>query len=287
MGSVISNMAMSREIGEIALDEVFDQIRHDYYLLLRKVEDENKKAMAELEDKLVVDKSNFLAKQERERRLFETKLSRDKVEFELRQDEEKRKVEMETAKRKEQVTSFVRNVRSKCRVINSRMPLRTESEIRDEFVCPVCFMDMKPPIQIYQCTQGHPICQHCKSRPEVTQCPTCRERLVGRAFHIEKIAGKVFMDDVVNESKKDFPRTSAANHDNEMQVFFRVNGKSIILNIKPSDNIDDVKELLYKKVGIPSSKQWFVFGGKLVEGSKIVSDIGIQKESTIHVNVRK
>ena len=249
--SVISNMAMSREIGEIALDEVFDQIRHDYYSLLRKVEDENEKAMAELEDKLVVDKNNFLVKQETERGSFEAKLSREKVEFALRQDEEKRKVEMETAKRKEQVTSFIKNVRSKCRLTNSRMPLRTESEIRDEFVCPVCFTDMKPPIQIYQCTQGHPICQHCKSRPEVTQCPTCRERLVGRAFHIEKIAGKVFMDDVVNESKKDFPRTSAANHDNEMQVFFRVNGKSIILNIRPSDNIDDVKSCSTRKLAFP------------------------------------
>merc|ERR1712142_486768 len=266
----ISNMTMSRELGDTTLGAVFDQIRHEYYSLLKKVEEENEKAMAELKDKLVIDKNSFLVKQEIERGYFEAKLSREKVEFELRQDEEKRKVEMETAKRKEQVTSFIKNVRSKCRVTNSRMPLRTESEIRDEFVCPVCFTDMKPPIQIYQCTQGHPICQHCKSRPGVTQCPTCRERLVGRAIHIEKIAGKVFMENIENESKKDFSRTFA-NYDNEMQIFIRVNGKTIILNVKPSDDVDHVKELIYKKVGIPSGKQWLVFGGKLLEGSKNVS----------------
>jgi len=279
-------MALSRDPDETALDGVFEQIRRDYYSLLKKVEEENEKAKAELEDKLVVDKNNFLVKQEIERGFFEAKLSREKVEFELKQDEEKRKVEMEAAQRREQVASFIKSVRSSNSMLSkSQMPMRTEREIRDEFVCPVCFSDMKPPTQIFQCIQGHPICQQCKSRSEITRCPTCREKLVGRAIHIEKIAGKVFMDNV-NESKKDFSRTYA-NHDSEMQVFIRVNGKTIILNIKPSDSVDDVKELIFRKVGIPSVKQWLVFGGKLLEGSKVMAYFGIEKESTIHVNVRQ
>ena len=40
--------------------------------------------------------------------------------------------------------------------------------------------------------QGHPVCEPCKARPEVRHCPTCRQRIVGRATIVEKIAAQVF-----------------------------------------------------------------------------------------------
>ena len=39
--------------------------------------------------------------------------------------------------------------------------------------------------------QGHPVCEPCKARPEVRHCPTCRQRIVGRATLVEKIAVQV------------------------------------------------------------------------------------------------
>ena len=79
----------------------------------------------------------------------------------------------------------------------------------NELECPVCFTEMKPPVHIWQCAQvwkrilvtsdaalvvvqGHPVCEPCKARPEVRHCPTCRQRIVGRATIVEKIAAQVF-----------------------------------------------------------------------------------------------
>ena len=45
--------------------------------------------------------------------------------------------------------------------------------------------------------QGHPVCEPCKLRPEVRYCPTCRQRIVGRATLVEKIAAQVFSDKVI------------------------------------------------------------------------------------------
>jgi len=54
---------------------------------------------------------------------------------------------------------------------------------------------MRPPVHIWQCAQGHPVCEPCKARPEVRHCPTCRQRIVGRATLVEKIAAQVFTPD--------------------------------------------------------------------------------------------
>ena len=38
------------------------------------------------------------------------------------------------------------------------------------------------------------MCEPCKARPEVRHCPTCRQRIVGRATLVEKIAAQVSSD---------------------------------------------------------------------------------------------
>ena len=37
------------------------------------------------------------------------------------------------------------------------------------------------------------MCEPCKARPEVRHCPTCRQRIVGRATLVEKIAAQVLL----------------------------------------------------------------------------------------------
>jgi hypothetical protein len=39
---------------------------------------------------------------------------------------------------------------------------------------------MRPPIKIFQCRNGHVMCESCKNHPEVVTCPTCRIPLPGR-----------------------------------------------------------------------------------------------------------
>ena len=30
---------------------------------------------------------------------------------------------------------------------------------KTEFECPICFEEMKPPMRIWQCVDGHPVCE--------------------------------------------------------------------------------------------------------------------------------
>jgi len=63
---------------------------------------------------------------------------------------------------------------------------------RQELECPVCLEEMKPPRRIWQCADGHPVCEYCRKKPQVTCCPACRKYLVGRSTIAEKLARAVF-----------------------------------------------------------------------------------------------
>ena len=51
--------------------------------------------------------------------------------------------------------------------------------------CPVCFNEMAPPTKIFQCSNGHHICETCKSQLDPFKCPKCRKRMIGRATDME------------------------------------------------------------------------------------------------------
>ena len=46
--------------------------------------------------------------------------------------------------------------------------------------CPVCLVEMIPPTKIFQCINGHSLCEKCKDN--VTTCPSCRVSLGGNAM---------------------------------------------------------------------------------------------------------
>merc|ERR1712215_137192 len=52
-------------------------------------------------------------------------------------------------------------------------------------LCPVCWEEMKPPKRIFQCTNGHLVCEGCRNQPQLVKCPTCREPIMGRATAME------------------------------------------------------------------------------------------------------
>jgi ubiquitin C len=68
------------------------------------------------------------------------------------------------------------------------------------------------------------------------------------------------------------------------QIFIKtLTGKTITLEIQPTDTIESIKAKIEDREGIPPTRQRLLFVGKQLEDGHTFEEYGIQKEATLHL----
>jgi len=127
----------------------------------------------------------------------ETSAERDVAKIEKRikiLEEELESLVKEKAKKEKKHTESIIKLKEDL-VKAERQRVIAQKDEDDQFACPVCMELLKPPLRIFQCPEGHILCENCKENPSLVHCPQCRvplEKNCSRNRALEEVARTFF-----------------------------------------------------------------------------------------------
>lgn len=144
---------------------------------------------------------------------------------------------------------------------------KLEMKIFIELMCPFCHLEFEPPTLIFQCVEGHNLCQHCKARQDmkvrvnsikdVTSlifcpqcCPVCQGEISGRNIAVERLAATLW-------SQSSFVTTPGQGQEYVSKSFiFRASQDALDDNLEryvdsgnTSENISEIDSILLATEG--------------------------------------
>uniref|UniRef100_A0A7I4YN55 RING-type domain-containing protein n=1 Tax=Haemonchus contortus TaxID=6289 RepID=A0A7I4YN55_HAECO len=129
---------------------------------------------------------------------------------------------------------------------------------------------------------------HVLSQSGKLKCPICRDEHSVPSGGVQAFPSNYTIIDLLNN-----PALVPQASDNEeiqnggMQIFVKtLTGKTIPLNVQPSDSVEMLKERIFDREGIRPAEQILICNGRSLHNGKTLSFFKIEGGSTVHLTAR-